>query len=299
MAWETGTASGHDDLLDKLLTFITTDTDLVAAGQEWTVLSDVTTTSRLVYIRGPGLANNDEIFLNIERFYESSTGAYNWGFRGHTAYSSSLSRDDQPGTSENTYLCLSNAAGIVYWFIANGRRIIIIAKIGTVFVSAYVGFFLPYATPSEYPYPMCIGASTLTRTVLYTDGTSYVRAFWKPNNYTTGGAYFWIKLPSGVWTPVRAAVPTGTYVAIFPYCHASHTNAEPIGTGEYTPLEMILWTSIAVLGKGVFGSLQGAFHVPGTGLNSEDTLDIGGVDYLAVQNGSESGQADYAVIALE
>ena len=172
MAWETGTASSQDDLMDKLLLFLTTDSTLVAASQEWTVLSDTTDTDRLVYLEGQGLSATDEIFVNINQYFWDATGAYNWDIRGTTGYDSGFSRDLQPGTSDSIYFCLSNLSGMTYWFVANGRRFIVIVKIGTVYVSLYAGFLYPYATPSEYPYPLCIGASTTTESKIYTDNTS-------------------------------------------------------------------------------------------------------------------------------
>ena len=160
MAWETGTATDHDDLLDKLITFLTTDSGLVAANQEWMVLKDEEPVDeRYVYLRGPGLADNDQIHANIRRFYNPGTNAYNWEFRGATSYDGGIAYASQPGTSDMSYLCLANLS-MTYWFFANGRRFIVIAKIGTVYTSAYAGLIMPYALPSEYLYPLFIGATT-------------------------------------------------------------------------------------------------------------------------------------------
>ena len=39
-----------------------------------------------------------------------------------------------------------------YWFIANGRRFIVIVRVSSVYQSAYAGFILPYHLPNTF-YP--------------------------------------------------------------------------------------------------------------------------------------------------
>ena len=41
MASTTGTATSFQDIYDDLITFLTTDTDLVSAGQEWVVQREI------------------------------------------------------------------------------------------------------------------------------------------------------------------------------------------------------------------------------------------------------------------
>jgi hypothetical protein len=75
MAWTSGTAAGHDDLMDDLKTFLTTNAALVAAGQNWVAEKDETFTPRTIfnvahsgltgnmralYLNGPGLCGTRE-----------------------------------------------------------------------------------------------------------------------------------------------------------------------------------------------------------------------------------------------
>ena len=149
-------ADGYDDLLDKLKTFLTTNSSLVSDNEQWTVHNDrVVGTTREVYLSGPGLSNSESIHVNIQRMApDLTTNAHNWQVRGATSYDSSQTYEAQPNISRDQYFPLS-AAGvpIQYWFFANGRRFIIVAKVSTTYLSCYCGFYLPYALPSEFPYP--------------------------------------------------------------------------------------------------------------------------------------------------
>ena len=51
---------------------------------------------------------------------------------------------------------------IPYWFLADGRRVIIVAKITTVYEHAYLGFLDAYATPGEWTYPLVVGVSDVS-----------------------------------------------------------------------------------------------------------------------------------------
>lgn len=310
MAWETGSATDYDDLLDKLITFLTTDTGLVAAGQNWTVLKDEEPVSdRYVYLLGPGLAGVDEIHVNLRRFYAASSGAYNWELRGATSYDGGVDYDAQPGTSDKSFLCLSNGT-MTYWFFANGRRFMIIAKIGTVFISGYCGFILPYALPSEYPYPLFIGGTSDDETMLYTQSGLATSAFWKGGYVVpTSGVTTGVKLrtPGGFWMPFNQSLISGfggdDSGKIWPYWSKLTYNNDDDGIGNltknldgsYTLLPIILYTHTYTV-RAIFGELDGIFHVPGQDLNSEDTITISADVYLCFQNAEDVQRNDFAAI---
>ena len=163
MAYETGTATGWLDLLDKLVIFLTTSTDLqppvTTSDERWTLLkqedvpyysmgngvSNPSTPSELpgspgnvyrdVYLRGPGLSGTDEIYTQIRAYSRQSVDLYNWMMTGSTNFDTNAAWELQPGfgkrgTSYVNYYTLSSGT-IDYHFIANGRRWMIIAQIGS------------------------------------------------------------------------------------------------------------------------------------------------------------------------
>ncbi len=313
MAWETGSATDYDDLLDKLKTFLTTNSVLVAASQNWTVMKDeILVSDRYVYLRGPGLASNDQIHVNIRRFFSTVGGAYNWEYRGATSYNGGVVYENQPGGSDYCFQCLSNGT-ITYWFFANGRRFIVVAKIGTVFTSAYAGLILPYALPSEYPYPLFIGATSYLESRLYSETALLTQAFWKGgwgvniDSQLRSGTK--LRLPDGYWMSFiqnYVAVYWSEGGHIWPYFSSNQTaNIDPgIGDltknadGSYSLLSVVLYSEVYIE-PNIYGEMDGVFHVPGIDLNSEDTLTIGGDTYIVFQNVEDVGRNDFAAILRE
>lgn len=295
MAWETGTATDHDDLLDKLKTFLTTKAALVSANQQWVVLKDeIISSDRYVYFRGPGLADNDQIHVNIRRFLNVGAGAYNWEFKGATSYDGGLSYGDQPGTHDYSFLCLANVS-MTYWFFANGRRFVVIAKIGTIYTSAYAGLIMPYALPSEYPYPLFIGATSYLYSSLYSD-TLYTYGFWKGAYLSGSSAAVKLRTPNGFWLNLIA---TGTPVddgRIWPGSESLSITKNV--DGSYSLLPTIVYSGTWDT-KDVFGELDGIFVVSGIDLFSEDTLTINGDVYLVFQSIENTGINDYVAILRE
>lgn len=295
MAWETGSVTDYDDLLDKLKTFLTTDSDLVSANQEWVVLKDeIISEQRYVYFRGPGLADNDQIHVNIRRFYNSPTSVYNWEVRGATSYDGGMAYNVQPGTSNYSYLCLSNVS-MTYWFFANGRRFIVIVKIGTVYVSMYAGLIMPYALPSEYSYPLFIGATTYSYSESYT-GVTTTYAFWK-GGYSDGSRTpVKLRAPGGYWMSLDATGSLSNSGKVWPY--RSNLNITKNVDGSYSLLPVIPY-SVLYDTKDVYGELDGVFFISGIDLFSEDTLTIGSKTYLMFQSVENTGIYDYAAILRE
>ncbi len=160
MAYITGTATDHVDLWDTLLNFLQNNADLVAAGQAWTVeWSDVADNEYL--LKGPGFSGTDEIFVGLKRvdqqFYPDESQIYITGatgmLPGATAYHEHVNTIDRRPS-----IFLSDTT-MEYWFVANGRRFIAVVKVSSTYQALYGGWFLPYATPGEYPYPMFIGGT--------------------------------------------------------------------------------------------------------------------------------------------
>ena len=308
MAFATGAATNYDDLLDDLKTFLTTNASLVAANQQWTVNADTEVSGvREVYFQGPGLSGNDQIHVNIKRYLFSATGAYNWGIRGATGYDSGSDYDNQPGTATNpAYFCLANIA-IDYWFFANGRRFIVIAKIGTVFTSMYAGFYLPYGLPSEIPFPMFIGANSGIEGKLYTETDVEISSFWRSGAIlvaagTDAGSY--IRTNDGFWLGIgQFQSPEGDIGRIWPWNVANNSSITVTSVndytespdGSYTVLPAIIY-SRSYGTRDIYGELDGVFYAPGVNLNSEDTFTIGADTYTVFQSINRVDRFQFAAI---
>lgn len=298
MAWETGTASNNKDLFNKLKTFLTTNAALVAANQEWTV-NRYTADDELM-LKGTGLTGTDEIYVNLKIAEIPASDIYNIHVKGAAGYVGANAWNDQPGQSLTCAISLWNDP-IKYWFIANGRRFIIVAKVSTFYVAGYFGLFLPYATPEQYPYPLFIGGNLAYYSNAFAN-SNYSRAdgfnsnYWMPLAYgsaqpddaTAGPSFiYWV---DGGWE--YFANNRGTNV-IIPVSTTTRDNID----GGYTLIPHQLLTTIP--SKSVAGKLDGSFYVSGFSNGAENIITIGADDYLVVQNVMRNGVGDFAAIALK
>ena len=113
--------------------------------------------------KAPGNDGTSEIYVGVHPFENAGVGWYNWRLNGFTSFDAGVSWFSQPGaiSAVDPYgpvLPLSNGS-IGYWFVANGRRVIIAAKAGTVYGAAYLGLIHPYASPGQWPYPLFVGGA--------------------------------------------------------------------------------------------------------------------------------------------
>ena len=318
MAYETGTATNHSDLLAKLKTFLTTNTALVAAGQQWQALRYTAGTELL--LKGTGLSGTDEIFVNIADYVDTNDGIYNWIVQGAGGYVSANAVDNQPAQSPKVALSLWNNS-MQYWFIANGRRFIVIAKVSSIYVAGYFGLMLPYGTPGQYPYPLFIGANIPNMS--FNSVPSYSNRnyswpnnlnsnYWCPSKLSASGSeennmtqslLYWV---DGSWRHFGNFYTNGNDVSAFEFNSIQEdiNNIAPVrpdwirecidGTYTLTPHQLVMdFPSISMAGE-----LDGSFSVSGFGNGSENIITIGSDNYLVVQNVFRNSIKDFAAIKL-
>lgn len=310
MAYAIGTATDHVDLFNKIRDFLTTNTDLVNAGQNWTQELGSTgtlTSSDQITLRGPGLAGTDNIYCGMDLTESVADDRFNLRIWGHAAFSSTIGPHDQSLQSRDVYVFLWNQP-IDYWIIANGRRWMLAAKISTVYTSAYVGFFLPYATPSEYPYPMYVaGISAADRRWSSQDERD--RFFVSPG-YATADVYY----PDNNWRMVANQYNDyddrilGAYGSAYTYPFigddgwggpSSDTmiyNTSKCFDGSYVMRDVILCSNDPY--ASYLGVLDGAYWVPGRENSSENIITKDTVDYVVFQNLFRNGFRDYMALRL-
>lgn len=326
MAYTSGSATDQYDLLDKFTTFVTTNSELVSLGQNWQLIKSeqiasynlamfttdpVYTEDFLVkYFRAPGLSNQDSIYINILCYESLTAQIFNWLITGATGYDPLKIFEQQPGLTKGTATAtpctpcftLINSQ-IDYWFVANGRRAIIIAKIGGDFFVTYFGFMLPYGKPSEHPYPLVISGNTSFLAKGYTDASLY--NLYNNGSQDTKALVFY---DAAHWALIGQTASAGqssvVYCSCWPYDKIrSLTEAGNIRgnlDGSYSLLPCILYSSQEGF-SGNWGELQGIYYLPGTGeadLTAEDTITIGSDTYLIVQNVDKATRNDFAAILL-
>lgn len=120
---------------------------------------------REIQLQGPGNAGADEIYIGFLEVRDTVATSFSWHVAGFTGFGSLLEYEDQPGFSYvppneiPSFVSLSNGS-IECWFHVTPRSLKGVLRIGTTYNNFYAGFLNPYATPTEFPYPLYIAGST-------------------------------------------------------------------------------------------------------------------------------------------
>lgn len=268
MAYETGVATHYRDLLARFRAFVTGHASLVAAGQAWQERRWVeqATTQELI-LQAPGLSGGDEIYCGLYSQETATSDLYQWKVLGYTGYLSGANFAGQPGASSDHYLSLWNSP-MNYWLVANGRRAILAVKVSSRYMLMHLGFLMPYATPSQFPYPF------------FVSGT---------DSYQYGGRR-WSEV-STVWNGQLRNL-AGSWLAPSRYPSSVAYKYSP---GNVYPLtSRVLYDSTAI-----HGEIDGLYHVSGFGNASENRISVDGVDHLVLQDVASTGIGNYVALRLE
>lgn len=308
MAFVTGTATDYLDLLNIVVS--------TATANGWVVVADARVSGEgAVYLRGTGMAGLENIYCNISTAKNVGADNYLWYLNGATGYQGAATFTTQPGTITANYpaIALWNQP-MKYWICVNPRRIIVVANVSTVYVACYLGFMLPYSTPTQYPYPLVIGGSQNPGLRWSTVGNGSTLPFIPLHN--NPNSVLWPRLPNGSWYPIHMQDSTNN--SSFYYNDYKSDGVWPYGgmfettysfrnlglslSGEYTLQPLIIHYDNFISGSlyhhAALGEFDGVYHVAGRSNASENIVQIGGDDYLVVQNIYRTGLGDYVAVKL-
>jgi hypothetical protein len=279
MPYTSGTATDYKNLLSILVTF--------AASNGWTILEQ---TATKVYLKGTGLTGLDEIYGGIE-CVELTGSYYNWRIAGSVSWKSDRTDlTNQPLSSGAKYVYLWNQP-IPYWIVANGRRIIVVAKITTTYQWFHLGLLTPCSTEKQNPYPLLIGGCGQNFSSTYSDTSN--SAFWNniaPSAFLNG--------PGGIYR--RGCTRTDIYPESPGFSFYS-ANIEMMPTmmvdlsGNYYIEEIF---AVEDRYKAIYGKVEGLFKVTGDGNSSENVIAISSVDYKVFADMHRTTPSDYVALRL-
>jgi hypothetical protein len=267
--------------------------------------------------QAPGNGNEAQILVGILRFSDAGADYDNWRLGGFTGFDSGLAFAAQPGALTRPVVPLLRVGSMPYWFVANGRRVVMIAKVSTVYEAMYLGFFNTYINPNQFPYPLLVGgsmswASEPTSTSpnwRWSYSGNEHRAFPYPNPSGTSNfdAYqLRMRKPDGAWmgfSGARSGVAGGY---IWPYGY-TFSNVLPNLDGTYPLLPIVLhsdegnsgvYPNITIVNPNIWGELDGVLAVTGHANASENIVTVGRTDYLVVQNINRTTKTDFFTVKL-
>lgn len=281
MAYEIGTAAGHKDLLSKFKTFVEVT---LPVGSRWTAMfSDLVSDNNEIIWKAPGLSGTEEIYMGLATYQDVTSDYYNWRVAGFTGYVAGNLFNTQPGFFGN-YGCPLWNNSIPYWFVADGQRAIIFTKVQDTYNSVFLGKFLPYATPSQYPYPIAVGGMLSSPSA--TRYSASYSSWWKGATSNS----FALRFVNG--SPI---VPY-----ILPFANTDPTdnlrNTAPLSTDAVGYYGLHPLTLISV--DNVYGEIDGLYMISGFNNAVENTVVIGGVTYVVLRDSRATGFKDYVALRL-
>lgn len=300
MAFATGTATNYLDLLNELRDFLTTNGTLVGLGQEWTQISGnmgVLTATDEIVLQGPGTSGTDEILVGIRSSVSVGSDYYNMRFSGFTIWNPAVAFGSQINSQHDFCINLWDDP-MPYWFVANGRRFMVVVRVAGVYMSAYCGFILPYVLPTLWSYPLFIGACSRQPTWRYSQVNPNMSAFFDP-----GETCSVLLLPDVIWYGVVNRYDAGSgsdYPRSSMNTHPYRWDYTPIRDnldGSYNLEQVSINCTTPYLAQ--LGALQGLFRVSGFGNAAENIITQGGANHVAVPNVYRVEWNDFAAIRLE
>lgn len=247
--------------------------------------------------KAPGSDGVSAIYVGAQAYANAGSDIYNWQLQGFTGYDAGATFAGQPGAIASPQGIALWTGDIPYWFIANGRRVVVVAKVASVYQSAYLGLIEQYIDPLIYPYALAVGGS-ITGNVRYSDATNANRCF-PIAGISDVSSQLKLRLPTGAWRGLIAVNNTGNYTgtdgAIWPY-QSGLAGLRPGLDGAAPLLPVVLFDGTP---KNVYGRLDGVSATTGFGTGPEALLEDGPSSHLVVPNVFRTGTDQFFTVKLD
>lgn len=262
----------------------------------------------------PGNDGTGAFLMGAHHFRRLDADYYDWELAAFDGFSAAASWRAQSNFAGEVYLPLASSS-IPYWFVCNGRRAIVVAKVNTQYEVAYLGAIDPFFTPAQMPYPMALGG-----TLAHGTNPTWENTAWRWSNTTDAHRAFTHSDKRGAGTPpnnvfhLRARRLDGTWKGFI----ASNNDSLAIGSldaaegfiwpyaGDFNLLDANLDGTYALwpvqlhdATPNVLGQLDGVSMVTGQGMTAESTVKVGAVNHLVVPNITRTDRNDWLAVRLD
>ncbi|MDR2365117.1 MAG: hypothetical protein LBD68_04580 [Zoogloeaceae bacterium] len=269
--------------------FIETLADFAAANG-WQVLRhDAASENRELILKGAGHTGEEEIFVGLRTYQSENNDYYNLLAATFTGHVPDNPFDGQPGATLSGVPAHNQR--IDFWLSLNPQRIACAMKVGTpVYESFYLGKMLPYARPSQYPYPIvCAGMLNGAAATRFSDTAHAIPYKGNRNNFKLRANDNYLQPYSYPWS--------NGYFADRSYGNFSSATAGKFlrdTGGQYPLLPVELHTS-----TDLWGQLDGVAFVSGFNVVVEDTLTIDGTQWVVIEDVYRTAWGDYYALRLD
>lgn len=254
----------------------------------WPGKDTMSNAERECLLKGKGFSGTEEIYIGFYDYYSAGNDYYNIAVGVAAGYSPGNTWVTQPAMIRNA-VCAHNIT-IEYWVTWNAQRVAFVLKVGgAIYQSAYLGKFFPYCPPTQYPYPVA--------NIAMLDDAAALRFSSTDSSYSMGyrgnNSRCNVRSPGGVWEA------PSTYPWIQEELSYSNTESSSYqqlrDTNGYYPL-----TPIMLLGSsGIYGELDGVYHVSGFNNVVENTVTAGGKTHVCFGDKGLTGFVDFFAMRLD
>jgi hypothetical protein len=271
--------------------------------------------------KAPGNDGLQEIIVGVHPFENAGAGWYNWRLQGFTGHSGgSVGFFDHPGSivsepnSRGPALALWDQA-MDYWILVNGRRVVLIAKVGAGYEAMYLGLIEPFAdpSPSSWPLPLAVGGSIAFNVEPSSSDVAwrYSNTAWQHSDFpcSRGSCGAGEGPGAGVSesAKLRIRMPDGTWLGFFGYNDNEYALGSFFANGLWpyafgyrnlkknldgtAPVFSIMASRI-VDPVNILGILDGVLATINDGVSAESEITIGYDKYLAFLDVTRAGAMD-------
>lgn len=258
--------------------------DFASANGYQVLRYDTAPANRELIMKAPGLSGSEEIYVGFRTYQDSSADYYNLLAATFTGYVAGNTFDTQPGARLSGVPAHNNR--IDYWLTLNGQRIALAMKVGTpVYESAYVGKMLPYARPSQYPYPViCAGMLSGAAATRFSDTVHSMPYKGNKANMALRTNDGWVQPYCYPWSNNEIANTSLSSISQM---------RDTGGVYHLLPIELTDYNA------NIWGRLDGIFYISGFNNAVENTLVIDGVTYVVIQDVSRTSHIDYYAMRMD
>lgn len=288
MAYSAGSVTNLNDFINTLKTFLTSN--------GWTNVKDSGTPRELFFrnvdsdvVIGFKLNTNNTTYFNL---LLNVCNSYN---SGNAFYSQSGSINHYPDNSVNTNdiapIATLHDNAINYWFFLNNRRLIVVAKCSTSYISFYLGKFLAYGSNSQYPKPFFAGANGFEVNQLLSNTDVKNESFIHQRSGKVKGCSV-LKDENANWIKINNSTVNGvTGLGMIYPNNILQSKLAKNTDASYNLIPTILFNDTSAAGE-----LDGVNMISGIGLSPENILTIDTDEYVIFNNIFRTTQSDFFAI---
>ena len=299
--------------------FLAGDAFRINTATPWTSLRAVPG-SEMIW-KAPGHDGLRQIYAGAKLFSHTGADYFNWRLQGFTGFSPGNDFLNQPGQLglPSPVLTLWNST-LPYWFVANGQRVVVFARVGTVYVCAYLGLINTYLSPGQYPYPLFVGGNLCWANEPASSSVAWryshpgveMHAFWRGLQHTSNDSRTMtgrLRLPDGSFlgmkgTTLSDQIGNAGPCSIWPYANDGNgfDNIRENLDGSYPLLPAVLSSDRGVtpgVDVNTWGELDGLRATTGHANAPENTITEGLFTHVVFQDVFRTSKDCWCALRLD